>query len=292
VNTSLRVREISRRLAGVVCVARLLLVHAFVQGESAGKTAPNATPADASGTANVATGANSVAPPPKTKVNPKDGLTYVWIPPGKFQMGCSPDDKYCTSFELPVHSVTLTAGFWMGQMPVTQKDYMKVEGSNPSGYPGDQIPVVNVTWFDVQAYCKAMEMRLPTEAEWEYAARGGSPSQRYGPLANIAWNSPNGDGATQPVGQKQPNAYGLYDMLGNVQQWASDWIGAYTSAPVVDPQGPPSDPNPNGSYRYRVVRGSQPLLPDDDGRDITASYRYAYSPYSGTWSIGFRCVGD
>jgi formylglycine-generating enzyme required for sulfatase activity len=95
--------------------------------------------------------ASSVTPSLKTKVNPKDALTYVWIPPGKFQMGCSPDDQNCTAPEFPVHSVTLTTGFWMGQTPVTEKAYMKVVGRNPSTYAGDQLPVENVAWSDAQA---------------------------------------------------------------------------------------------------------------------------------------------
>jgi formylglycine-generating enzyme required for sulfatase activity len=296
VNPSLRVGEISKRLTGVVCVACLLLAHAFAQSGNAGTTtppAPPAPPAGATSAAKVAGVANPVAASLKTKVSPKDGLTYVWIPPGKFQMGCSPDDQHCTAVEFPVHSVTLTTGFWMGQTPVTEKAYMKIVGSNPSAYTGDQLPVENVAWSDAQAYCQAVDMRLPTEAEWEYAARGGSPAQRYGPLASIAWydssgNSIGGDNP-HPVGQKQPNAYGLYDMLGNVQEWVADWYGPYTSAREVDPKGPPVDEDPQGSSGHRVVRGARSGY---DAIAVTASLRDYASPIFPTPYIGFRCVGD
>ena len=293
VNPSLRFGEISRRSAGVVCVACLLLAHAFAQSENSGTTRPPAPPAGATSAAKVADGANPVAAPLKSKVNPKDGLTYVWIPPGKFQMGCSPDDRNCNPSEFPVHSVTLTTGFWMSQTPVTEKAYMKVVGSNPSTYMGAQLPVENIAWGDAQSYCQAVGMRLPTEAEWEYAARGRSPNQRYGPLEGIAWydsrgNSIGGDNP-HPVAQKQPNAYGLYDMLGNVQEWVADWNGRYASAPEVDPKGPPVDEDPQYSSDHRVVRGTPSGY---DAIYVTASRRDFASPSSPTPDIGFRCVGD
>ena len=193
-----------RGLGGIGLVS--LLISAVAWTQSAGRTE--------SGTAQV-----------KTVVDPKDGLTYVWIPPGSFQMGCSPDDSACGSPEKPSHTVTLTKGFWLSQTPVTQAAYKKVVGSNPSHYVGDQLPVEGVSWNDAKAYCESVDMRLPTEAEWEYAARGGNPSKLYGQLDQIAWYGANTSNSTAEVGKKQPNAFGLYDMLGDVFVWVADWYG-------------------------------------------------------------------
>jgi formylglycine-generating enzyme required for sulfatase activity len=152
------------------------------------------------------------------KVNPKDGLTYVWIPPGKFHMGCSPGDAACGDDEKPAHEVTISKGFWLGQTSVTQRAYRLVAGQDPSAHKGDNLPVEHVDWNEAKAYCAAIGGRLPTEAEWEYAARAGSTGARYDNLDEIAWHTQNSGGQSHEVGQKLPNAFGLYDMLGNAWQ--------------------------------------------------------------------------
>jgi formylglycine-generating enzyme required for sulfatase activity len=135
----------------------------------------------------------------------------------------------------------------MGQFPVTQRPWQEVMGDNPSYFQnaGPGAPVEQVTWRQVQTFLAKLnalqspwEVRLPTEAEWEYAARAGTADEAYGPLDEIAWYRANGSRTTHPVGQKRPNAFGLYDMLGNVWQWCQDWFGPYPSTPSVDTVGP------------------------------------------------------
>jgi formylglycine-generating enzyme required for sulfatase activity len=223
-------------------------------------------------------------PQPRTKVNSHDGLTYVWIRPGTFQMGCSPNDSECADDEKPAHSVTITRGFWIGQTPVTQAAYKKGVG-NPSSFPGDRLPVEQVSWNNARAYCEALEMRLPTEAEWEYAARGGSRDARYAPLDQIAWYSANSNNQTHEVAQKQANAYGLYDMLGNVREWVADSSGPYDSASTVDPKGPPEgDPR-----AARVLRGGSWT---DAATYVRVSSRDRSAPTEHDFAGGFRCAGN
>ena len=212
-----------------------------------------------------------------TKVNPKDGLTYAWIPPGTFQMGCSPGDAVCRPEESPRHLVRLTRGFWMGQTEVTVEAWSRfakatlremprepMEGRlalNP-GWAQRQFPMDNISWSESKSYCAWAGGRLPTEAQWEYAARAGSTEPRYGPVNEISWHAYNSgdqriDFAAIPqreyqqrmeqngnrvhtVATKRPNAWGLYDMLGNVNEWVSDWPSEkyYQESPEVDPAGP------------------------------------------------------
>jgi sulfatase modifying factor 1 len=158
----------------------------------------------------------------RTMVNATDGQRYVWIPPGAFTMGCSPGDSECYSNEKPPHAVQIANGFWLGQTEVTQAAYVRVTGGNPSTHQGDQLPVETLTWNNAADYCKAIGGRLPAESEWEYAARAGITWARYGTLDAVAWHPGNSGGMTHPVALKQPNAFGLYDMLGNVWEWVED----------------------------------------------------------------------
>jgi formylglycine-generating enzyme required for sulfatase activity/serine/threonine protein kinase/Flp pilus assembly protein TadD len=215
-----------------------------------------------------------------TKVNSKDRLTYMWIPPGTFTMGCSPGDSECYGEEMPAHAVTITRGFWLGQTDVTQAAYQRVIGSNPSYFKGDNLPVETVTWDQAKGYCQAIGGRLPTEAEWEYAARAGTTAVRYGNLDDIAWYSSNSGGKTHEVGQKKPNAFGLYDMLGNVWQWTADWYANYPASEARDPSGALESTG-------RVLRGGSCL---NGPRNARLSGRNGGVAGGRRDRVGLRCV--
>lgn len=199
----------------------------------------------------------------------KTKIAVVRVPPGTFMMGSplviTADDgwKLCAScpvrnnVERPVHQVTITDDFWMGEFTVTQGQWQAVMGGNPSYFRnvGPDAPIESVDFRDVQVFLAKVNatqsrwiVRLPTEAEWEFAARAGTTGETYGPLDQIAWYRDDSGSSIHPVGQKAPNAFGLYDMLGNVWQWCQDWFGSYTSAAAIDPQGPSSGDR-------RVTRG-------------------------------------
>jgi formylglycine-generating enzyme required for sulfatase activity len=213
-----------------------------------------------------------------TRINPLDGLPYVFIPAGAFVMGCSPGDTECFADEKPSHAVQIADGFWLGQTEVTQAAWKKVYGGDsPSRFKGDQLPVEQVDWNQAGAYCKKIGGRLPTEKEWEYAARAGTAGPRYGDLDAIAWYSGNSGGTTHPVGSKQANAFGLYDMLGNVWEWVADDWAAYPGGSADACAG------------CRVVRGGSWL---DFTRYVRASDRYRLVPTERNDDFGFRCVGE
>jgi formylglycine-generating enzyme required for sulfatase activity len=223
--------------------------------------------------------------------NPKDGLKYVWIPPGTFMMGCSPGDTECSDDENPPHQVTISRGFWIGQTPVTVGAYKRFAGAAgrqmpeaPTfnhGWANDNMPIVMVTWDDAQAYCGWTGGRLPTEAEWEYAARGGSTEARYGNLGEMAWYDQNSGNQTHDVAQKRPNGFGLYDMLGNVWEWVNDRYDEnyYRNSPSQDPQGPTGG-------QARVLRGGSWGVVS---RLVRVSFRYRYDLLN---LVGFRCGGE
>ncbi len=146
----------------------------------------------------------------------------VRIAQGRFMMGCSLGDKECYDDERPGRLVTITKGFWMKETEVTQAEYERAMGTNPSNFRGPNRPVENVDWNQAKAYCEREGGRLPTAAEWEYAARAGGTGPRYGDLDRIAWSSQNAKGETHDVRGLASNAWGLYDMLGNVREWTAD----------------------------------------------------------------------
>jgi len=229
-----------------------------------------------------------------TKVNPKDGQRYVWIHPGNFMMGCSPWDLACLSDEKPTHRVSITRGFWIGQTPVTVAAYKRFAEATgqqmPSapdfnrGWANLDMPIVRMTWDKAQLFCAWMGGRLPAEAQWEYAARGGNPNSRYGDMDSISWYRENSDDQTHAVAQKQANNFGLYDMLGNVWEWVNDHYDKdyYTHSPAQDP------PGPSGGQEYVLRGGSWYDGPDD----IRVSNRLNNFPIIGNDFYGFRCVAE
>ena len=236
--------------------------------------------------------------------NPKDGLKYVWIAPGTFMMGCSPGDDGCWKGETPSHRVTITRGFWIGLTPVTMEAYKRfadatgrqltllpgfkegwANGNGSSTLLSREInPIAGVTWDEAQAYCGWMGGRLPTEAEWEYAARGGGAEVRYEYVDEAAWYDPNRAGQTHDVPKKQVNGFGLIDMLGYVTQWVNDWYDRsyYQSSPSEDPQGPTTG-------HERVLRGGTWLI----GPKLVHIWdRIGANPARRHGGISFRCVEE
>jgi len=230
-------------------------------GEGAG-VAPNAANpklSEASGAK--AHGETVSIAPPDSKSQPSKELTLdlgggvtmkmVLIPAGKFMMMSYPGPKQ--------HEVTISKPFYLGATEVTQAQYEAVMGTNPSQFKGVTNPVEQVSWDDAVEFCKKFSekthrtVRLPTEAEWEYACRAGTNTQfSFGDsdadLGDYVWWRENSGGTTHPVGQKKPNAWGLYDTHGNVWEWCADWYGDYPKGAVTDPTGPDSGTD-------RVMRG-------------------------------------
>jgi len=187
---------------------------------------------------------------PAGTMNPSR-MEFVKITPGEFMMGCVPADKDCLEDEVPRHKVRLTRGFEIGKYEVTQAQWEAVMGphSNPSQTMGPNNPVDSVNKAEIYAFLDKMnarndgfKYRLPTEAEWEYAARAGTPDPPRAFLGEYAWFADNSDDESHPVGLKRPNAWGLYDVLGNVREWVEDRAAYYDYEPVpevsVDPKGP------------------------------------------------------
>ena len=197
------------------------------------------------------------------------------------------------SDEKPAHPVTLAQPFYMGKFVVTQEQYQQVSGTNPSHFKSQDNPVEQVSWDDAQAFCKKLTeqtkqtIRLPTEAEWEYSCRAGTKSTYYSgdmetDLARVAWYDANSKSTTHPVGQKEPNAFGLYDMHGNVWQWCQDWYGEdyYGKSATENPQGPAHGAG-------RVLRGGSWF---DDSVFCRSAFRFWVDPVSRFNHIGFRVV--
>lgn len=225
----------------------------------------------------------------KLWTNPIDGLNYVWIPPGTFMMGCSEQDSECKDDEKPAHQVTIEKGFWLGQTEATVAAYRKFAAQAGRHSPaGDgTLPVSGVSWADAKEYCAATGGRLPTEAEWEYAARGGNSQPYYGVISEIAWYAGNSGNSPHTVGKKQPNAFGLYDMLGNVSEWVLDrYFDKYSLDSVATGSGVEQ---PLASNALAVARGG---FWQSDASALRVSHRLAQETDGADIPIGFRCARD
>jgi formylglycine-generating enzyme required for sulfatase activity len=230
----------------------------------------------------------------------------VFIPPNTFTMGTPTNELNRGADEGPQMTVSITRGFWIGKYEVTQREYLAVIGSNPSGFPGDlDRPVETVSWLDATNYCAKLTQqdlavgrippgsryRLPTEAEWECAARTGTSTRfsygddpNFGELVNHAWYWFNSDVATHAVGQKSPNPWGLYDMEGNVWEWTQDWYGRYPGGSTTDPQGPDSN-----STGVKVIRGGAWDSGESNCRSGRRQIEGAH-PLLTDYILGFRVV--
>jgi len=233
------------------------------------------------------------------------GMEFVKIPVGEFMMGCSTGDNSCKPEEKPQHQVRITKALEMGKYEVTQAQWKAVMNSNESAIVGDNNPVENVTRAETIEFANRLNMRndgyryrLPTEAEWEYAARAGTTGATYGPLADIAWYGKNSNDESHPVGGKKPNAWGLYDMLGNVREWTADTFAPnyYATSPIDDPPGPQANYGERGQPGYQggagvalpVIRGGAWPNPEEALR-VSERYHY-FGPTLRVSDVGFRLV--
>ncbi len=222
---------------------------------------------------------------------PNDFCPMVYVQGGTFTMGCTSEQgSDCYDWEKPSHSVTL-GNYWIGKYEVTQAEWRSIMGSNPSYFKDcDNCPVEQVSWGDIQRFLRTLNQkypgrnyRLPTEAEWEYAARGGNKKDgtKYAgssSMDNAGWYTANSGSKTHPVGQKSANGLGIYDMSGNVWEWCSEWYGSYSSGSQTNPTGATSGSDRvyrGGSWRYGA-------------RFCRASSRFYYSQTYRDSHLGFR----
>ena len=239
------------------------------------------------------------------------GMRLVIIPPGEFLMGSPDSDASAAVDEKPRHRVRITRPFYLGAYEVTQSEYQRIMGSNPSYHSPDgegwsrvegkdtgRFPVELVFWFKAEEFCSRLTQlpeeqragrsyRLPTEAEWEYACRAGTGTPWYfgndmTAHASYGWGPANSGKVTHPVGEKKPNAWGLYDMHGNAFEWCADWYDEkyYADSPVEDPRGP-------ASGAERILRGGDYFWPETLSR--SAARRFVAPTNSGS-GYGFRVV--
>ena len=240
-----------------------------------------------SGSSSMASGSNTISIPVKNGIS----IDMVKVEAGTFMMGATSEMKDPYDNEKPLHQVTLTNDYYMGKYEVTQALWEVVMGSNPSYFKGDNLPVEKMSWNDCQEFISKLnsmtgrKFRLPTEAEWEYAARGGKKSRSYqysgsSNISDVAWYYGNSGSKTHPVGTKQANELGIYDMCGNVYEWCQDWYGSYSSSSQTNPTGSDSGAN-------RVLRGGSWNVIAGYCR---SSYRLYCTPFSRSHYLGLRLV--
>ena len=241
----------------------------------------------------IQSGDNTLSQQIFSKTYTANGVSFdmMMVKAGTFTMGAKSEMKDLEPDEKPTHQVTLTNDYYIGKTEVTQALWMAVMGNNPSYFIGDNLPVESVSWNDCQKFISKLNsltgqnFRLPTEAEWEFAARGGNNSNHYqysgsNELGDVAWYVGNSGDTTHVVATKQPNELGIYDMSGNVWEWCSDWFGNYSSSSLTNPTGPNS-----GSYRVLRGGGWSSLA-----RNCRSSYRHGVAPGNGSLDDGLRLV--
>ncbi len=278
-----------RRWSKVVRVegAKLIVQIEFAASAPA-LAAPSAAAAAATPRPATVTSVPESGPAPAGPLSVGPGPSWVPIPAGEFEMGCSEGDTECNPAELPRRHVRVAKPFEMTDRPVTVAQFRDWASSSQRRLPAqpkwsaDDVPVVNVTWDEAVGFCSALAARLPTEIEWEYAARGGSPAARYGEIGAIAWYANNSDKRAHSVGRKAVNAFGLYDMLGNVWEWNADFFRSKPGTSEEDTaQAGPNDMRSlrGGSWRNKA-------------KQIRVSNRGRLAPDDREDDDGFRCVRE
>ena len=237
------------------------------------------------------------------------GMEFALIPAGRFVMGCAAGEKDCRTEETPPHEVVITRPFYLGKHEVTQAQWEAVVGRHysrkgrdnplPEAIRGPDMPVVHVSWYEAETFLSLLNekegryrdarYRLPSEAQWEYAARAGSTTRFFwgddaADAGNYAWTAENAGGLPHPVGQKRPNAWGLYDMCGNVAEWVRDWFSEdyYAASPLEDPLAKGAK-----GLRFRGKRGSDWKR---DAGGCASARRSADIPVVGDFDTGFRVM--
>ena len=209
-------------------------------------------------------------------------FAFRWCPPGTFMMG-SPESEEGRNRDEMQHPVTLTRGFWIMETEVTQKQWKAVMGDYPKRFPDDNYPVGDVSWNDCQKFCQKTGFQLPTEAQWEYACRAGIAEAYSGILDDMAWYENKIGSNKYPVGKKKPNAWGLYDMYGNVMEWCQDRYNySYSIENAIDPAG-------SSKGALRVIRGGSFFDNANNCRSASRSYK---DPADQDYHLGFRCVSE
>ena len=228
--------------------------------------------------------------------NKKAGKT--WTSPSHMKFSLIPAGTFMMGFEefedAPPHKVTISNPFCLGKCPVTQKEWVKIMGYNPSKFKGNDRPVEMVSWDECLEFIEKLNAkegtaryRLPTEAEWEYACRAGSPAgtcfeDEEDTLSKYAWFRDNAEEQSHPVGKLKPNAWNLYDMFGNVWEWCHDWYAEYDNGPVTDPPGPEL-------ATLKVIRGGGR---SSKSKDCGSAYRVCLNPERKSHTIGFRLLRE
>ena len=210
-------------------------------------------------------------------------IAFVLVKAGMFTMGSPYYESGRYYDEIP-HKITLTKDYWISKYPITQRQYQKVMGDNPSYFSGDNRPVEKVNWAKADDFARRIGGRLPTEAEWEFAARGGNKSKGYiysgsDNIEIVAWYGGISEQETHPVGELAPNELGICDMSGNVWEWCGDRFEDYTADAVTDPAGPAT-----GGNGY-VVRGGSWY---NGAPDCRIANRGGFDPLWGYDNLGFR----